>query len=231
MLPPAGWHPDPYDPGSSERYWDGEMWTDQARPCVAGSGAKKKQRKWPWVVGALVAGFIAVGAMTDGGDGGSDAGTTVTSTVQPVSSTPRTTARTTTPIPTTTQPTTVAVAPVAEPTTQQPISTEPTASLEFSCSDSDWRESMGLEGDRLCGTTWVPRSQQPAPAPFFSPPTTTVAPAPAPDYSPPPAAQSGGTVHPGSFCSSPGATGVTTKGKAMVCGVGSDGKDRWKSAY
>ncbi|MBP1158084.1 hypothetical protein JOE46_000243 [Rhodococcus sp. PvR099] len=71
---------------------------------------------------------------------------------------------------------------------------------------------MGLEGDRLCGSTWVPRNQPPAPAPLFSPPTTTVAPAPAPVYSPPAVERSGGTVHPGSFCSTPGATGVTTKG-------------------
>lgn len=39
-----------------------------------------------------------------------------------------------------------------------------------------------------------------------------------------------GTVHPGSFCSPTGATGVTTKGTPMVCGPGSDGRDRWKSA-
>ncbi len=36
-----------------------------------------------------------------------------------------------------------------------------------------------------------------------------------------------GTVHPGSFCSPPGATGVTKAGTPMVCGPGSDGRNRW----
>ncbi|OBQ53429.1 hypothetical protein A4U61_04360 [Streptomyces sp. H-KF8] len=40
---------------------------------------------------------------------------------------------------------------------------------------------------------------------------------------------SGGVVHPGSYCSPPGATGVTKKGTPMVCGPGSDGRDRWHS--
>ncbi|GAT83579.1 hypothetical protein STXM2123_4280 [Streptomyces sp. F-3] len=39
----------------------------------------------------------------------------------------------------------------------------------------------------------------------------------------------GGTVHPGSFCSPPGATGVTKAGTPMVCGPGSDGRNRWRS--
>ncbi|WP_217182392.1 hypothetical protein [Streptomyces sp. AC495_CC817] len=37
-------------------------------------------------------------------------------------------------------------------------------------------------------------------------------------------------VHPGSFCSPPGATGVTSAGTPMVCGPGSDGRNRWRSA-
>ncbi|KRV50221.1 hypothetical protein AQ490_13965 [Wenjunlia vitaminophila] len=41
---------------------------------------------------------------------------------------------------------------------------------------------------------------------------------------------SAGTVHPGSFCSPSGATGVTEAGTAMVCGPGSDGRNRWHSA-
>jgi hypothetical protein len=40
---------------------------------------------------------------------------------------------------------------------------------------------------------------------------------------------SAGTVHPGSFCSPPGATGVTAAGTPMVCGPGSDGRNRWHS--
>ncbi|MFE8008891.1 PASTA domain-containing protein [Streptomyces sp. NPDC057418] len=39
-----------------------------------------------------------------------------------------------------------------------------------------------------------------------------------------------GTVHPGSFCSPPGATGVTKAGTPMVCGPGSDGRNRWHSS-
>ncbi|MFF3821624.1 PASTA domain-containing protein [Streptomyces bluensis] len=39
-----------------------------------------------------------------------------------------------------------------------------------------------------------------------------------------------GTVHPGSFCSSPGAAGVTEAGTPMVCGSGSDGRNRWHRA-
>ena len=64
------------------------------------------------------------------------------------------------------------------------------------------------------------RQQQyvaPAPAP--------AAPAPAPAPAPGP-----GVVHPGSFCSPGGAVGVTSKGTPMVCGPGSDGRLRWRSA-
>ncbi|GAA3956386.1 hypothetical protein GCM10022384_06960 [Streptomyces marokkonensis] len=38
-----------------------------------------------------------------------------------------------------------------------------------------------------------------------------------------------GVVHPGSYCSPPGAAGVTKRGTPMVCGPGSDGRDRWHS--
>jgi uncharacterized membrane protein YgcG len=41
---------------------------------------------------------------------------------------------------------------------------------------------------------------------------------------------SGQVVHPGSFCSPAGATGVTSAGTLMVCGPGSDGRNRWRSA-
>jgi hypothetical protein len=37
-------------------------------------------------------------------------------------------------------------------------------------------------------------------------------------------------VHPGAFCAPLGATGVTSSGTPMVCGVGSDGRNRWKAA-
>ncbi|MBT2384176.1 hypothetical protein [Streptomyces sp. ISL-11] len=38
-----------------------------------------------------------------------------------------------------------------------------------------------------------------------------------------------GVVHPGSYCSPAGATGVTKKGTPMVCGPASDGRNRWHS--
>lgn len=34
-------------------------------------------------------------------------------------------------------------------------------------------------------------------------------------------------VHAGSFCATPGATGVTSKGTVLRCRAGSDGRDRW----
>ncbi|WP_258572908.1 hypothetical protein [Streptomyces sp. KM273126] len=41
---------------------------------------------------------------------------------------------------------------------------------------------------------------------------------------------SAGTVHPGSFCSPAGAAGVTEAGTPMICGPGSDGRNRWRSS-
>ncbi|BDH07084.1 hypothetical protein HEK131_43110 [Streptomyces seoulensis] len=38
-----------------------------------------------------------------------------------------------------------------------------------------------------------------------------------------------GIVHPGSYCAPAGATGVTRAGTSMVCGPGSDGRNRWRS--
>jgi len=38
------------------------------------------------------------------------------------------------------------------------------------------------------------------------------------------------TVHPGSYCDPPGATGVTSAGTPMVCSIASDGRYRWRSA-
>jgi hypothetical protein len=56
---------------------------------------------------------------------------------------------------------------------------------------------------------------------------------PKPKPAPPPPPSSGppdeGVVHPGAFCSPPGATGRTSAGTPMVCGPASDGRDRWHS--
>lgn len=263
MNPPAGWHPDPYDP-AIDRYWDGTQWTGHTRPkdtdpatqvintaeyapateVIGAAGdpanqtfhsgnepglpaeqSRKKKPKWPWIVGGVLAAFIgvgAIGAATEKDEAESVPAATTTSaapsttmstaTTLPVA--PPVSQSTEAPRPTTTPP------PVTTTAAPAPI----TRSLEYSCSDAIWREKMGAEGDELCGAPWNPRPTQPAPA--YTPP-------PAPTYTPPAAPNprpSAGTVHPGSFCATPGATGVTTTGKAMVCGVGSDGRDRWKSA-
>lgn len=279
MNPPAGWHPDPYDP-AIDRYWDGEKWTGHTRPKdtapatevintrgfdpappaldtggseaatelintgiapgsaeigtgATGEQAAKKKPKWPWIVGGVVVAFLglgAIGAATEKDEADqAPAATTTTSTAAP--STTTTTAR----------PTTTAIAPLVPQTTETPTPTStlppvtttaaPAATsqhtLEYSCSDATWRESMGAQGDELCGAPWKPRAQPVQPAPAYTPPPVV----PRPAYTPPvQPQQASGTVHPGSFCSSPGATGVTTTGKAMVCGPATDGKNRWKSA-
>ncbi len=243
MNPPAGWHPDPYDP-SIDRYWDGEQWTGQTRPkgsdtptqafdtTAAGDSAAngKKRKTWPWVLGVGVLGFVVLGTVVGNDDKDVPAAvvTTTTSSAAPTTTTaPWTATRFPPTTTTTTAPAAVPLVPQAEATTTTAYTPPPapttTRSLEYSCSDPAWRESMGSEGDTLCGSTWTPYTQPPAPA--YTPPPT-------PDYTPPPAPpqQSGGTVHPGSFCDTPGETGVTTKGTAMVCAPGSDGRDRWQSA-
>ncbi|MDH6679046.1 hypothetical protein M2284_003262 [Rhodococcus sp. LBL1] len=271
MNPPAGWHPDPYDP-AIDRYWDGQQWTGDTRPKDADpatqvidmggfdpamhvadnggvepatelmttgnpSGAPdgqpgKRKPKWPWIVSGVLVAFLglgAIGAATAKDEADPAPAPTTTSSAAPSTTTTTTTkARPTT---------TVSIAPLVPQTaTTTPTSTLPPVTttvapaptqrpLEYSCSDATWRESVGAEGDELCGAPWQPRTQPTQQAPTYTPPA-----APQPAYTPPAAEQSSGTVHPGSFCSSPGATGVTSKGTSMVCGPGSDGKNRWKSA-
>jgi hypothetical protein len=69
-----------------------------------------------------------------------------------------------------------------------------------------------------------------APVPTTAPPTTRPSappPSPAPSRPPP----SVGIVHPGAFCSPPGARGVTTKGTPMICKLDSTGQRyRWGAA-
>lgn len=50
-----------------------------------------------------------------------------------------------------------------QPAYTAPAPAETTSSLEYNCSDAAWRESMGAEGDRLCGSTWQPYTQPPVP--------------------------------------------------------------------
>lgn len=268
MNPPAGWHPDPYDP-AIDRYWDGTQWTGHTRPKdtdpatqvintaeyapatevigAAGDPANqtfhsgnepglpaeqsgKKKPKWPWIAGGVLAAFIGVGAIGAATEKDEAESVPAATTTSAAPSTTMSRATTTVPVAPLVPQSTEAPRPTTTPppvtTTVAPAPT--TRSLEYSCSDATWRESMGAEGDELCGAPWKPRTtvQQPA----YTPPP---APAPAPAYTPPPApapAPSLGTVTPGAFCSTPGAVGVTVKGKPMVCGVGSDGRDRWKSA-
>ncbi|WP_064076966.1 DUF2510 domain-containing protein [Prescottella equi] len=267
MNPPAGWHPDPYDP-AIDRYWDGTQWTGHTRPkdtdpatqvfdtaaFTPAAGAigtagddpatqmmhsgndfgepadhpGKKKPKWPWIVGGVLVAFIgigAIGAATEKDEAESVPAATTT-TAAPSTTMSRAT-------------TTMSVAPLVPQSTEapRPTTTPPpvittaapaptTRSLEYSCSDATWRESMGAEGDELCGAPWKPRTTVPQ-QPAYTPPP---APAPAPAYTPPAPQQSSGTVHPGAYCATPGATGVTTKGTPMVCVGEGGGKGRWKSA-
>ncbi|MHA4855050.1 DUF2510 domain-containing protein [Rhodococcus sp. MSC1_016] len=244
MNPPAGWHPDPHDP-ALDRYWDGHQWTGHTHPrgsdartqlfAAAGTGTPNDngtgRRSWPWLLGvvALGAGVVIAAAAAAGEDQRPDSATvvaTVTSSVTPTTTTthPVTTSEAS---PTTTSLAPVPIEPqVAETTTEVYVPTTqagtvppgPTRSLEYSCSDAAWREAMGSEGDALCGSTWTPRTQSQPTMQYTPPPVTTR------DQS------SAGTVHPGSYCSTPGAAGVTIKGTPMVCARGSDGEDRWRSA-
>ncbi len=85
------------------------------------------------------------------------------------------------------------------------------------------------------------KKAEPTAGPTIATPTpsqTTSAPEPAPPAAPapaPPAAvpapPSPAVVHPGSFCASPGATGVTSIGTPMVCTTtATDSRARWRKA-
>ena len=77
MTTPASWQPDPEDPQHSVRYWDGEQWTGHTRPRVpdpdattvlpaaAPAGDARNRKKWPWIAGAAVVGFVAIGALNN----------------------------------------------------------------------------------------------------------------------------------------------------------------------
>jgi beta-lactam-binding protein with PASTA domain len=72
--------------------------------------------------------------------------------------------------------------------------------------------------------------------PKARPTSKTAKPQPTPEPAPQPAPETNdndsggvGTVNPGSFCDPPG-TGVSPRGKPMVCALAADGRNRWKSA-
>lgn len=235
MNPAAGWHPDPYD-STIDRYWDGQQWTSETRLKTTGyasvgdpTARATKRRTWPWILGAgvLATGVLSVVIVETGAD--PDEKTDSVSVVSTTSSAaPTTLSRTTTSVTTTAAASSITSVPevmetseVYVPTTQMmPAEPPPTSqrSLEYSCSDADWRDAMGAEGNALCGSTWTPRNQS-QPTTQYTPPATTTR-----------GQSTVGTVHPGSYCSTPGAVGVTANGTPMVCAPGSDGKDRWRSA-
>lgn len=85
---------------------------------------------------------------------------------------------------------------------------------------------------RVLGSCRTGSSTQPAPA------AVAPAPAPAPEPAPAPApaqavpAPAAGTIHPGSWCSTQGATGISTAGKTYTCGkkpADAAGKFHWNS--
>ncbi|SQI34602.1 calcium-binding protein [Rhodococcus coprophilus] len=154
MNPPAGWHPDPFDP-SIDRYWDGAQWTEQTRPKgsetptqVFGSvdpggnrpaGDEKKRRKWPWAVGAGFVGLMALGAAVgeeQPAPASSSVVSTTTSSAAPTTTTARsttttTTLRTTTPAPATTTEAPVPLVPQIETTTSTTTEYTPPAAPAY----------------------------------------------------------------------------------------------------
>jgi len=45
-MPSAGWYPDPSDPSSSQRYWDGSAWTEHTEPATAVPAAALPVPAW-----------------------------------------------------------------------------------------------------------------------------------------------------------------------------------------
>ncbi|MDF3284651.1 DUF2510 domain-containing protein [Gordonia sp. N1V] len=71
-LTRPGWYPDPADPWT-QRWHDGTQWTGQTQPNPFPQ--KKRRRKWPWIIGALVGALVlyigisaATGFQTKGSD-------------------------------------------------------------------------------------------------------------------------------------------------------------------
>lgn len=170
MNHPAGWHIDPQNP-AIDRYWDGRQWAGHIRPRVAGNaaahGEPKKRRRWPIALGAGVIGAFVLGGMLGNSHETNDASAPVAvSSAKPspsrTTTSPRPTTTTPAPVPAariiadTTTVTTTPVTTAATTTTVVPAPTTTTRSVEYSCSSETWRESMGAEGDALCGSVWTP---------------------------------------------------------------------------
>ncbi len=67
--PPAGWRPDPEDPGSW-RYWDGRAWTDDRAPMTApkgeGGASSMAAISGPWAAALAFLGLLVVGSLYNG---------------------------------------------------------------------------------------------------------------------------------------------------------------------
>ncbi|BDB61649.1 excalibur calcium-binding domain-containing protein [Rhodococcus sp. RDE2] len=178
MNPPAGWHPDPYDP-SIDRYWDGQQWTNQTRPKGSGdptqvfgavgqggnppAGGGQKRRKWPWALGAGLVGLVALGAAV----GDEEPKTETTSVVSTTSSSVA---------PTTT---------TAKPTTTTPRTTTPAPTTT---SDSPTVVPLVPQVGTTVDETTTEYTPPPAPA-YTPPPVTQYTPPPVTQYTPPPPVQ------------------------------------------
>jgi hypothetical protein len=76
----------------------------------------------------------------------------------------------------------------------------------------------------------VPTNAAPVPTPAPVPPPAAPVPTTAPPATPAPGSPTVPVVHPGAFCSPPGAIGVTTAGTPMICKLDSTGQHyRWAS--
>ena len=122
MNHPAGWHPDPHDP-NIVRWWDGQQWTQHTQPKAGAPVAQPTpsagatpptppKKKWPVVVGVVVAAMIgltilgSIGSTDDEPEAETKASATSSTTARPTTTAPAPATTTRAPRPTTTERTT-----------------------------------------------------------------------------------------------------------------------------